>query len=243
MASCEMRIASSSGKSISSLAEICAGRSRPAPIADAGAGPTGASSRRPVGRAPQCRSPARSGPPGGPPRSGAAPRCPRASTPWTASRPDLHAIARSWRGTRSCRGGSPRRFRSSREIVDAARPRCQAMGRTPRPWARSSAISSRSAKERQRPEGSAADGARCVGGMPPASLNHRDPTTGDTPASRPASSLVRPAAIAAQNRTRSARRATGGRPGERSAPRNARPERRLSIAIATSQIRGVATTG
>ena len=51
--------------------------------------------------------------------------------------------------------------------------------------------------------------------MPPASLNHRDPTTGATPAARPASSLVRPDAIACQNRPRSSRFATPGRPGDR----------------------------
>ena len=73
--------------------------------------------------------------------------------------------------------------------------------------------------------------------MPPASLNHRDPTTGDTPASRPASSLARPAAIAAQNRIRPARRATPGRPGERSGARSLRSERRLLVAIASSTSR------
>src|SRR5438067_13809656 len=36
--------------------------------------------------------------------------------------------------------------------------------------------------------------------MPPLSRNHRVPTTGETPAATPASSLVRPLAIAAQNR-------------------------------------------
>jgi hypothetical protein len=42
--------------------------------------------------------------------------------------------------------------RSSREIVDGARPKRRATSRTPRPPARPSAISSRSAKVRERPE-------------------------------------------------------------------------------------------
>ena len=75
--------------------------------------------------------------------------------------------------------------------------------------------------------------------MPPASLNHRDPTTGDTPASRPASSLVRPAAIAAQNRTSSARHATPGRPGDRSGARSLRSERRPLVVIASSASRAL----
>src|SRR5918911_1676392 len=51
--------------------------------------------------------------------------------------------------------------------------------------------------------------------MPPASRNHRTPTTGDTPTWTPATSLRSPRAIAAQNRCRCSRRPTGGRPGER----------------------------
>ncbi len=43
-------------------------------------------------------------------------------------------------------------------------------------------------------------------------LNHRVPTACDTPVSTAASSLALPAAIAAQNRRRSSRPATGGRP-------------------------------
>ena len=49
---------------------------------------------------------------------------------------------------------------------------------------------------------------------PPDLRNHLEPTGGDTPASRAASSLERPVAIAAQNRTSSSRRAESGRPGE-----------------------------
>ena len=62
--------------------------------------------------------------------------------------------------------------------------------------------------------------------MPPASRNQRKPTGCDTPTPIAASSLDRPAAIDAQNRRRSSRRATGGRPGDRSLPRRARSERR-----------------
>jgi transposase InsO family protein len=72
--------------------------------------------------------------------------------------------------------------------------------------------------------------------MPPACRNHRAPTAGDTPASAAAASLARPAAIAAQNRRRSSRRATGGRPGDRSAPRPDRSERRLRVVTATSSV-------
>src|SRR3954451_21710919 len=70
--------------------------------------------------------------------------------------------------------------------------------------------------------------------MPPASRNHRTPTTGDTPASTAASSLERPAEIAAQNRRRSPRRATEGRPGDLNAPRPARSRHRPRAFTATS---------
>ena len=50
---------------------------------------------------------------------------------------------------------------------------------------------------------------------------------------------MRPAAIAAQNRTSSARRATGGRPGERSGARSLRSERRPLVVIATSASRAL----
>src|SRR5271169_1367497 len=68
--------------------------------------------------------------------------------------------------------------------------------------------------------------------MPPASRNQRVPTGGDTPAPIAASSLDRPAAINAQKRSRSSRRAIPGRPGDLNLSRNARSERRLP-AIAT----------
>src|SRR5512144_799699 len=48
--------------------------------------------------------------------------------------------------------------------------------------------------------------------MPPPSRNHLVPTAGDTPATAAASSVDTPRAIAAQNRCRSSRRATGGGP-------------------------------
>src|SRR5580704_18869163 len=68
--------------------------------------------------------------------------------------------------------------------------------------------------------------------MPPASRNQRVPTGGDTPAPIAASSLDRPAAINAQKRSRSSRRAIPGRPGDLNLSRNARSDRRLH-AIAT----------
>jgi hypothetical protein len=86
---------------------------------------------------------------------------------------------------------------------------------------------------RYRPDGGAAEGLRCDAAMPPASRNHRVPTAGDTPAPAAASSLERPAAIAAQNRRRAACRPTEGRPGERSMARPAPSERRLRVVIAT----------
>src|SRR4051794_41948406 len=73
--------------------------------------------------------------------------------------------------------------------------------------------------------------------MPPAFLNHRVPTAGDTPASTAAASLATPAAIAAQNRRRSSRPATGGRPGENRGARPDRSERRFRADIATSSRR------
>ena len=64
--------------------------------------------------------------------------------------------------------------------------------------------------------GSAAEGARLDGGIPPHCRNQRLPTAGDTPAIAAASSLVCPCAIAFQNGHRSARCSTGGLPGDRS---------------------------
>ena len=100
--------------------------------------------------------------------------------------------------------------RSSREIVDAARPSRRAISRTPCLWTRNRAICSRSENDRYLPESGGYDRVRCDGGIPPLSRNHRTPTTGDTRASAAAASLEQPAAIAAQNRWRSSRRPTGG---------------------------------
>jgi putative transposase len=61
-----------------------------------------------------------------------------------------------------------------------------------------------------------------IGGIPPASRNHRVPTGCDTPATAAAPSLGTPRAIASQNRTRSSRRAADGRPGDHIWPRIAR---------------------
>jgi hypothetical protein len=57
------------------------------------------------------------------------------------------------------------------------------------------------------------------GATPPAWRNQRVPTAGDTPISRAASSEPAPRPMAAQNRTRSSRQATVGRPGEGICPR------------------------
>ena len=95
-------------------------------------------------------------------------------------------------------------------------------------------MSSRSANEKERPESGFADVRNIDGGMPPAFLNHRVPTACGTPASTAAASLALPAAIAAQNRRRSSRPATGGRPGENNAARPDRSERRFRADIATS---------
>jgi len=130
--------------------------------------------------------------------------------------------------------------RSSREIVDGDRAVRLAISRTPHPPARKTAISSRSANDKYRPD----SGARLTGRIPPLSRNQRVPTTGDTPASMPASSLGIPLAIATQNRCRPSRPATGGRPGERIADRPvAAAAHPLGRPIHTPPDRGVATTG
>src|ERR1700678_4680973 len=98
---------------------------------------------------------------------------------------------------------------------------------------RRSAISSRSANERYRPQSGFADGPNIDRGMPPAFLNHRVPTACGTPTPTAASSLAAPAALAAQNRRRSSRPATGGRPGENKRTRPERSERRFRMFIAT----------
>src|SRR5829696_3657931 len=77
------------------------------------------------------------------------------------------------------------------------------------------AMSSRSAKDRYRPD---TVGAR-EGFTPPACRNHRTPTADDTPISSAASSELAPRAIATQNWSRSCRHATVGRPGDGICPR------------------------
>src|SRR3954470_19291904 len=124
--------------------------------------------------------------------------------------------------------------RNSRESVEAARPSRRATSCMDWPCARRSAISSRSANERYRPESGLADGLNIDGGIPPACLNHRVPTACDTPAAIAASSLAIPAAIAIQNRRRSSRPVAGGRPGENRGARPDRSDRRFRPGIATS---------
>src|SRR5215213_6194108 len=127
--------------------------------------------------------------------------------------------------------------RSSREIVEAARPSRRAMSCMAWPCTRRSAISSRSANERERPESGFADGLNIAGGMPPAFRNHRVPTAGGTSAAAAASSLARPAAIATQNRRRSSRPATGGRPGDRNGARPDRSDLRFRLSIAAASVK------
>ena len=123
--------------------------------------------------------------------------------------------------------------RNSREIVEAVRPSRRPTSRMEQPCTRRSAISSRSANERYRPDSGFADGRNIAGGMPPASRNNLVPTACDIPTWTAASSLAIPAAIAAQNRRRSSRPATTGRPGENNGARPDRSERRLRLVIAT----------
>src|SRR5215218_8071408 len=61
-----------------------------------------------------------------------------------------------------------------------------------------------------------------MGDIPPPSRNHRLPTACDTPAAAAASSLEHPPTISRQNRCRSSRRATDGRPGDHICARTAR---------------------
>jgi hypothetical protein len=100
-----------------------------------------------------------------------------------------------------------------------------------------SAISSRSANDRYRPESSFAEDLNIAGGMPPAFRNNLVPTGWDTPAWSAASSLLSPVAIARQNLFCSSRPATGGRPGDGNEARPDRADRRLAMFIATSNFR------
>ena len=127
--------------------------------------------------------------------------------------------------------------RSSREIVEADRPRRRPISCLERPWTRSSAISSRSANERYRPDSGLAEDLNVDGGMPPAFRNHRAPTGADIPAANAASSLVIPFAIPDQNRWSSVRPANGGRPGDGNGARPDRADRLFPLTIATSFVR------
>jgi hypothetical protein len=84
----------------------------------------------------------------------------------------------------------------------------------------------------------------CCGRRRRSSRNHWVPTGCDTPAATAASSLDSPHRIAAQNRCRCSRLATGGRPGDRigalPATATAHP---LARPIRTPPNRGAATTG
>src|SRR3954451_10181275 len=95
--------------------------------------------------------------------------------------------------------------RSSREIVDGDLPISRAISLTPLPSARSSAISSRSAKHRYRQ----LSGSRSSVAIPPRSRNHRTPAADETPTAAAASSLLRPLAISCQNHSSTSRRCEG----------------------------------
>ena len=174
--------------------------------------------------------------PVGPAHTSAAPS-------WSPASPASADVPTARRATARCSPGSPGyrpasphcaaapAIPSMPSVPGAVRPPAR-----PTPCARHNAISSRSAKERYRPESGLDDRARCDGAIPPASRNHRAPTGGETPTSIAASSLDRPSAMNAQNRRRCACRATGGRPGDLSLLRKARSERRRP-AIATTLLR------
>src|SRR5205085_12383721 len=97
------------------------------------------------------------------------------------------------------------------------------------PSALRTAISSRSANDRYRPDGGAAEDLNIAGGMPPAFRNNLLPITSDTPARSAEASMLSPVAIARQNTSCSARPATDGRPKE---PKGARVDRFLRTVIA-----------
>src|SRR3954452_18949977 len=252
MASWLMRMVSSSGKSIRSRRAICSGLHAVAHRRGC---------RRP------CRRPFQ-GTTG--PRTAALPGPQTSPASLSCTYPRSAAFTASFAGfgRRAARSACPcavvARYsspplrvaalrRSSREIVDAARPSRRAVSRTPQPRARNSASSSRSANDRYRSDGGFADGANILGDMPPASRNQRAPTAGDTPTSIAAASLDRPTAIAAQNRRRFSRLRTARVRGSRrrlsrfatlgpacdrgTTARSARPERRFPALIATPSVK------
>jgi len=105
--------------------------------------------------APDCpSSPAESAPPP------AAVHSRRAWTPWAGGRAHQHRPARCWPGSHA----DPALRRKSRLIVEGDRSSRRAISRTPRPAARPTAISSRSANDKYRQQGS----RTIVGITPPA---------------------------------------------------------------------------
>src|SRR3954447_17849662 len=118
-------------------------------------------------------------------------------------------------------------------MVEAARFRRRPISCMECPCALRSAISSRSANERYRPDSGFVEDLNIAGDMPPAFRNNLLPIASDTPAFRAAASMLKPVAIPCQNSSCSARPATDGRPKE---PRGARVDRFLRIVIATLQI-------
>jgi hypothetical protein len=77
----------------------------------------------------------------------------------------------------------------SRDTVLGDRDSLRAIARMPVPLAHSKAISSRSEKVSFLLVREVAEGARCVGGIPPELRNHRIPTGPETPASTADTSL------------------------------------------------------
>ena len=148
MASGLMRRVASSGTSIGPPRARSARGSRREPIARADAARAGGPSRRRADPRSPFRPVARSG--GEAILHVATQRFVphRLSTPRAAAQSDRRAMARPWRGAR----GRPWRVaalrRSARGIVEGARPTHRALSRTPRPWARSRAISSRSSNDK-----------------------------------------------------------------------------------------------
>jgi len=88
-----------------------------------------------------------------------------------------------------------------------------------------------------RSESGFADSLNIAGGMPPAFRNHLVPIACGKPTLIAAFSFVMPAAIAARNRRRSSRPATGGRPGDNNRGCPDRCERGFRMCIATSFVK------
>ncbi len=119
-------------------------------------------------------------PPTPTPRHGSV--CSSTGSPQPCARPPTPTTAAPM--TRQRPRSSPSRCSLTRGVCSD-----RAIPRIPAPWARSSAISSRSAKNKYRPE----DGPSSISGIPPRSRNHREPTAPATPTSTAATSLLSPA--------------------------------------------------